>query len=193
MSNVDTIFVNKNSKDCWIEYNVFLKERSTIGILPPFVFYTDPFIVLVKDVERIVFNDKAWALDVKDNIDILSMLVTIFGADKVTEDLVGYTLMIKSADWSVQELVDSFIPDDKNNKIFLDEIWENVFDGKVQHNFLYDSILKNLDNKVYSKETLALAAMNTDMIKNQLSNLDVIEIVGTNTVIEYTYFGEYGG
>ena len=149
----------------------------------------------LQDHERIQFDDKYLAFDVKDTDlgKIYALMAAAVGKNDVTKEYIGAGIYLnETLGWSVKRIAEKILTSDEylkdaggaSNATFAKHVWKNTFgrDGTYDE---INTVVEAIEKHGYSQaDVLMVAAARTEL-------LDQINLVGVSTAgLE---FAPYGG
>jgi len=131
--------------------------------------------VTLTDIERLVGTDHAIAFDVDGRAgEVYALVAAAFGADDVTEDLMGEYLLLADAGLTDTQIANAIIFSPEyaadalgtGNETFVKQIWKNIT-GSLPDLATLNIFTKLLDDKVYAKADLLEVASNLALWRDE--------------------------
>jgi hypothetical protein len=186
--DIDTYTFIGNSDDFTLSYS-----PTTGDIIATSDLATNLKFVL-KDTERVAFDDKHLAFDTVDSDlgKIYALMVAALGEDDVKPEYIGAGIYLReNMGWSIKEIAAKILTSDEyktdagatTNVVFAKHVWQNVFGRQGTYDEIA-GVVEAIEKYGYSQaDVLMVAANRTELLAQ-------VDLVGLQTTgLEYIPYG----
>lgn len=154
------------------DFDIAIDEDGLITVTHPDL---DNISLTLKDIERLAFDDKTVAFDVDGHAgEIYALVAAAFGADDVTDELMGVYLEMADTGLSDVEIASMILSSKEyatdalgvGNETFIKQVWKNIT-GELPGLKVLEELTKGLDDKLYSKSELLEVASNLALWRDE--------------------------
>lgn len=141
----------------------------------------DNLVFNLKDHERVVFDDKAFAFD-DAAADVYTILGAALGEDDITEEYVGAGLYLKELGWSNKLIAQQLLKTETykldaggvSNETFVKHVWKNIFGTDATLAQVLE-VTNIMDTYGYSQADILLVAANNKDFRETIGLVGIQE------------------